>query len=110
MNSPVQPTDSTNSPQEGVHNTGGSLLTDALKQDIQTAYSAWLDARGFKPRRGQREMIAHVARTLTGQFPRICVIEAGTGTGKTAGYCMAAIPAAQAMGKTVVLAMKAARF
>ncbi len=48
-------------------------------------------------------MIAHVARTLTGDGQRIAVIEAGTGTGKTAGYCLAAIPAAQALGKTVIL-------
>lgn len=78
-------------------------LTDKLKDAIQTAYRAWLKARGFNPRRGQREMIAHVARTLTGDGQRIAVIEAGTGTGKTAGYCLAAIPAAQALGKTVIL-------
>ena len=80
-----------------------SLLTDTLKNDIQTAYRAWLAARGFNPRRGQREMIAHVARTVTSDAPRIAVIEAGTGTGKTAGYSLAVIPAAQALGKTVVL-------
>ena len=62
-----------------------------------------LAAREFKPRRGQREMIAQVARTLTGDAPRIAVIEAGTGTGKTAGYCLAAIPAAQALNKTLVI-------
>ena len=80
-----------------------SALTDELKDTIQTAYRAWLDARGFKARRGQREMIAHVARTLTGDAERIAIIEAGTGTGKTAGYCLAAIPAAQALNKTIVL-------
>ena len=80
-----------------------SVLSDDLKADIQAAYRAWLDARGFKPRRGQREMIAHVARTLTGESPRIAVIEAGTGTGKTAGYCLAAIPVAKALDKTIIL-------
>lgn len=78
-------------------------LSDELKDKIQAAYRAWLDARGFSPRRGQREMIAHVARTLTQDRNRIAVIEAGTGTGKTAGYCLAAIPTAQALNKTVVL-------
>lgn len=78
-------------------------LSDELKATIQTAYRAWLSARGFTARRGQREMIAHVARTLTGERERIAVIEAGTGTGKTAGYCLAAIPAAKALGKTVIL-------
>ncbi len=80
-----------------------TLLTDALKESIQKAYRAWLEARGFRARRGQREMIAQVARTLTANEHRIAVIEAGTGTGKTAGYCLAAIPTAQALGKTMVL-------
>ncbi len=78
-------------------------LTSELKDKIQTAYRSWLNARGFKARRGQREMIAHVARTLASDDNRIAVIEAGTGTGKTAGYCLAAIPTAQTLGKTVVL-------
>ncbi len=79
------------------------LLTPELKDTIQAAYRAWLAARGFKARRGQREMIAYVARALTADRQRIAVIEAGTGTGKTAGYCLAAIPVAQALHKTVVL-------
>ena len=78
-------------------------LSDELKDRIQSAYRAWLNARGFSPRRGQREMIAHVARTLTQDRNRIAVIEAGTGTGKTAGYCLAAIPTAQALNKTIIL-------
>jgi ATP-dependent DNA helicase DinG len=78
-------------------------LTQDLKDTIQSAYRAWLEARGFKARRGQREMIACVARTLTAEEERIAVIEAGTGTGKTAGYCLAAIPVAKALNKTVVL-------
>lgn len=80
-----------------------SVLTDEVKDAIQTAYRAWLDARGFKPRRGQREMVAQIARTLASQSDRITVIEAGTGTGKTAAYCLAAIPLAKALGKTVVI-------
>lgn len=80
-----------------------TLLTDALKADIQQAYRAWLEAKGFRPRRGQREMIAAVARTLTGAPPRLLVVEAGTGTGKTAGYCLPAIPLAQALGKRVII-------
>jgi len=80
-----------------------SQLTEALKDEIQRAYRAWLAARGFRPRRGQREMIAAVARTLTGGPPRIVAVEAGTGTGKTAGYCLPAIPIAQVLGKRVVI-------
>ncbi len=81
----------------------GSVLDDALKGEIQEAYRAWLGARGFRARRGQREMIAQVARTLTGDAPRLLVVEAGTGTGKTAGYCLPAIPIARALGKSVVI-------
>lgn len=81
-----------------------SELTDELKDAIQTAYRAWLGKRGFRPRRGQRQMIAEIARALTGEAERVCVVEAGTGTGKTVAYCLAAIPIALAAGKRVVIA------
>ena len=81
-----------------------SSLTDDLKARIQDAYSAWLEARGFRARRGQREMIAHIARVCAGEPPRLAAIEAGTGTGKTVAYCLAAIPIAQALEKTLVIA------
>ncbi|MDD9964107.1 MAG: ATP-dependent DNA helicase DinG [Gammaproteobacteria bacterium] len=79
-------------------------MTDDLKSRIQEAYRAWLEARGFRARRGQREMIAHIARTCVGEPPRLAAIEAGTGTGKTVAYCLAAIPIAQALEKTLVIA------
>lgn len=79
-------------------------LTDELKAEIQLAYRTWLAGRGFKPRRGQRQMIADIARTLTEDGDRLCVVEAGTGTGKTVAYCLAAIPVAMAAGKRVVIA------
>lgn len=82
---------------------GPSRLTDALKLEIQDAYRAWLAARQFKPRRGQREMIAEIARTLTAAEGRVAVVEAGTGTGKTAAYCLAAVPIGRALGKSVVI-------
>lgn len=82
---------------------GSELLTSALKDDIQRAYRGWLEGRGFRPRRGQRDMIAAVARALTGPEPRHLVVEAGTGTGKTAGYCLPVIPIARALGKRVVI-------
>ena len=80
-----------------------SVLSEELKATIQAAYRAWLNARGFRARRGQREMIAQVARTLTGDTPRLAVVEAGTGTGKTAAYCLAAIPIGQALNKSVIV-------
>lgn len=81
----------------------GSALDEALKSEIQQGYRSWLAARSFRARRGQREMIAQVARTLTGPAPRVVAVEAGTGTGKTAGYCLPAIPIARHLGKTVVI-------
>ena len=41
------------------------VLTEQTKDAIQGAYRTWLGAREFKPRRGQREMIAQIARTLS---------------------------------------------
>ena len=81
------------------------MLTEELKQRIQTAYRNWLSGKGFRPRRGQRMMIAEVARRLcaTDEAP-VAVIEAGTGTGKTVAYALAAIPVAQALDKTLVIA------
>ena len=80
-----------------------AALSDKNKQAIQDSYRAWLEARAFRPRRGQREMVAQIARTLAGEAPRIVALEAGTGTGKTAAYCIAAIPLGKALDKTVVI-------
>jgi ATP-dependent DNA helicase DinG len=82
-----------------------AVLDDNLKQSIQDAYRTWLGAREFAPRRGQREMIATIARVLAREDGvRIAAIEAGTGTGKTAAYCLAAIPIARALDKHLVIA------
>ena len=78
-------------------------MEEDYKDLVQTAYRSWLNGRGFNPRRGQREMIAHVARALSGDRPRLCVVEAGTGTGKTAAYCLAVIPLAQVLGTRVLI-------
>ena len=82
--------------------TSAPGLTEELKATIQHAYSTWLSNRGFKSRRGQRQMIADIARGLT-EDDRLCVVEAGTGTGKTAAYCLAAIPIAKSRDKRVVI-------
>lgn len=80
-------------------------LDAGLRATIQDAYRAWLAARAFTPRRGQRLMIAEIARTLAGgnDSGRICVVEAGTGTGKTVAYGLAAIPVAQALDLKLVI-------
>jgi len=80
-----------------------TALNDSVKSEIQEGYRNWLGSRGFRARRGQRDMIATVARTITGERPRVAAIEAGTGTGKTAAYALAAIPIGKATGKSVVI-------
>lgn len=90
------------------------MLSDDLKQEIQGAYRQFLAAKSLRPRTGQRLMIAHIARMLgeikhnqDGQRSagdHLCAIEAGTGTGKTLAYILAAAPVARARNKTLVIA------
>lgn len=89
------------------------MLSDQLKQQIQRSYSQFLENKGMKARYGQKLMIAEIARTLgniefddenrrTSQG-HICVVEAGTGTGKTVAYLLPAIAIAKALGKKLVV-------
>ncbi|MCB1661786.1 MAG: ATP-dependent DNA helicase DinG [Pseudomonadales bacterium] len=89
------------------------MLSADLKNAIQDAYRVVLKNKGFKPRTGQRLMIAEIARTLgciqedaagvrLGES-HICVIEAGTGTGKTLSYMLSALPVALAKEKKLVV-------
>ncbi|KJZ10603.1 ATP-dependent DNA helicase DinG [Halomonas sp. S2151] len=90
------------------------MLDDALKSEIQSAYRRVLEALELTPRYGQRLMIAEISRTLAGietdedgkrvSDEHVCVLEAGTGTGKTLAYLLAALPVAKARGKRLVLA------
>ncbi len=89
------------------------MLTDALKDEIRGAYNALMESKQLTPRWGQRQMIAEIANTLgripgpgqpAAREPAVCVIEAGTGTGKTIAYAVTAIPMAQALGKRLVVA------
>lgn len=90
------------------------MLSTELKSQIQGAYSRFLEAKGLKARYGQRLMIAEVAKVL-GAIPQddgghrqgepaVVAVEAGTGTGKTVAYSLAAIPSAKAAGKRLVIA------
>lgn len=88
------------------------MLTEDAKAAIREAYSAIVEAKSLTPRWGQRQMIAEIANTLARipsdgekpEEPAVCVIEAGTGTGKTIAYAVAAIPMAQALRKRLVVA------
>ena len=84
------------------------MLEDQLKQTIQSAYSRLLEEKGYSARLCQRMMIAAIANTLGNlqedddERANLCIIEAGTGTGKTIAYALAAIPIAKALGKSLV--------
>ncbi|MBB3101942.1 ATP-dependent DNA helicase DinG [Azomonas macrocytogenes] len=90
------------------------MLTPELKSQIQGAYSRFLEAKELKPRYGQRLMIAEVAKVLgdiatdedgrRNGGPAVVAVEAGTGTGKTVAYSLAAVPIAKAAGKRLVIA------
>lgn len=89
------------------------MLDTALKSEIQDAYRRVVETLGLTPRYGQRMMIAEIARTLgniesDGEGKRtsdthVCVLEAGTGTGKTLAYLIAALPIAKARGKRLII-------
>lgn len=86
------------------------MLTDEVKQSIQSAYSTFLERKELQARYGQRLMVAEVARTLASfataeSTPEdaLAAIEAGTGTGKTVAYSIAAIVLAQKADKQLVI-------
>lgn len=89
------------------------MLDTALKGEIQDAYRRVVESLGLTPRYGQRMMIAEIARTLGNiesdsegkrtNDTHVCVLEAGTGTGKTLAYLIAALPIAKARGKRLIV-------
>ena len=85
------------------------MLNENLKQTIQTAYTTLLESKDLKPRYGQRHMIADIARILGNideadpEIPNICTLEAGTGTGKTIAYVLAALPIAREHKKKLII-------
>lgn len=89
------------------------MLSDDIKLSIQTAYSGFLKKKELSPRYGQRLMIAEIAKSIAAiktdsegnriSDDHVCVVEAGTGTGKTVAYLVSTIPMAQAMEKKVVI-------
>ncbi len=85
------------------------MLADDIKKDIQSTYRQLLESRDLTPRYGQRLMIAEIAKALAtidddDAEPPICVVEAGTGTGKTMAYVLAVLPLAMALDYKVVIA------
>ena len=90
------------------------MLDADLKEEIQRGYRQFLASNELRPRLGQKQMIAAIANTL-GDIEEgddgertsengICVVEAGTGTGKTLAYLLSTLPIARQLGKRVVVA------
>ncbi|MDX2349237.1 MAG: ATP-dependent DNA helicase DinG [Porticoccus sp.] len=90
------------------------MLDADLKEEIQQGYRQFLASNELRPRLGQKQMIAAIANVLgdieegdEGQrisANGICVVEAGTGTGKTLAYLLSTLPIARQLGKRVVVA------
>lgn len=86
------------------------MLADEVKTTIQSAYRQLIESRNLTPRYGQRQMIAEIAKSLSvigsddNEDPPICVVEAGTGTGKTLAYVLAVLPLAKALDLKVIIA------
>lgn len=77
---------------------------------VKAALKNLSDQRGLTPRASQNQMISSVAKTLldTAETPpvegsHIVAIEAPTGTGKSFGYLLPAVPIAKTLNKKVVV-------
>ena len=83
------------------------MLSDALKKTIRQTHQHIADnLEGYHPRSSQNYLVAEIAKTLAGEYhksQRICVIEAGTGTGKSLAYCLSALPLALAKKKKLII-------
>lgn len=79
-------------------------LTAALKAQIAGWYKALQQqVPDFIPRAPQRQMIAEVAKTLSGEEGRHLAIEAPTGVGKTLSYLIPGIAVSRAEEKPLVV-------
>jgi ATP-dependent DNA helicase DinG len=79
-------------------------LTAALKAQIGEWYKALQQqVPDFIPRAPQRQMIAEVAKTLTGEEGRHLAIEAPTGVGKTLSYLIPGIAVGRAEEKPLIV-------
>jgi len=84
------------------------MLSDQLKQQIRDVHQRLKQQLpDYQPRPGQNQMVAEVANIIAGSFhsyDRVGLIEAGTGTGKSLAYLIAAVPSARFYKKKLVIA------
>lgn len=66
-------------------------------------YHAWLTGMNYRKREGQLQMIQFIEDALRSRAPRIAVVEAGPGTGKTIAYSTAAILVGLKQKKRIVI-------
>ncbi|ASM11149.1 TPA: ATP-dependent DNA helicase DinG [Serratia marcescens] len=79
-------------------------LSSAVKDQIGQWYKALQQQiPDFISRAPQRQMIAEVAKTLAGDYPRHLAIEAPTGVGKTLSYLIPGIAVGRAESKPLVV-------
>jgi len=83
------------------------MLSESLKRKIRAAYGSLSQSvPGFTKRPQQNQLIAEISKVLAGHYDRqrrILLAEAGTGTGKSLAYLLAAIPLAQAFNKKLII-------
>ncbi len=84
------------------------MLSDAQKQQIKSIHQAIkLALPGYQARPTQNKLVAEIANIIAGSYhsyDRIGLIEAGTGTGKSLAYLLAAVPLALHYKKKLVIA------
>ncbi|WP_432452772.1 ATP-dependent DNA helicase DinG [Agarivorans sp. QJM3NY_29] len=83
------------------------MLSEKNKQKIRLWYRTLQEQNSnFVPRAAQTALIAQISKTIAGDInrhSRILLAEAGTGTGKSLAYLLAAIPLAKALNKKIVI-------
>ncbi|MFS1429225.1 ATP-dependent DNA helicase DinG [Vibrio splendidus] len=81
------------------------MPSDNIVKAIRDSYAALKTSLpSFEPRSHQNYMVAEITKALSGDLSNnIVVVEAGTGTGKSLGYLMSAIPVAREQGLKVVV-------
>ncbi|MFC3033626.1 ATP-dependent DNA helicase DinG [Pseudoalteromonas fenneropenaei] len=83
------------------------MLSDKLKKTIRSCHEKLAaQLTDYRNRPSQNFLVAEIAKTLAGEYhntQHICVIEAGTGTGKSLAYLLGALPLALAKKKKLVI-------
>ena len=84
------------------------MLTAGQKAEIKAIHQLIKTGLpGYQPRPSQNKLVAEMANIIAGayhSYDRIGLIEAGTGTGKSLAYLLAAVPLALQKKKTLVVA------